>query len=173
MHRALVLLIVAAVALVAPGCGGAGGLGSEVTQTVVSEPDRDAAPALSVPALDGSGRVTLEGRDRPVVLNFWASWCEPCTREMPALIEFHNLRPGVEVVGVAVNDRPEDSRRFAERLGIPFELGVDRGGDAAADFGVQGLPVTVVIDARGRVASIFPGEIDRSQLEAFADQLGA
>ncbi|WP_217921724.1 TlpA family protein disulfide reductase [Miltoncostaea oceani] len=170
-RRALALLAVVAAALVVAGCGG-GGLGGDAIQTVQTAPDRDPAPEISVPALDGGGTVTLDDRDRPVILNFWASWCEPCTREMPALVEFATVHPELDVVGIAVNDRPADSRRFAEEIGIPFELGVDRSGDVAADFNVQGLPVTVVIDAEGRVASVFPGEIDREQLDAFAQQLG-
>lgn len=172
MRRAIVLVLAAAVAVVAGGCGGSG-LGGDLTQTVVEEADRDPAPELSVPSLQGLEPVTLEGRDKPVILNFWASWCEPCTREMPALIDLHNLRPGVDVVGVAVNDRVSDSLEFAEDLGIPFELGVDRSGETAARFNVTGLPVTVVIDDEGRVASVFPGEISREQLLAFADQVGA
>jgi cytochrome c biogenesis protein CcmG, thiol:disulfide interchange protein DsbE len=172
MLRLIALLLVIAAAPALAACGG-GGLGGDLVQTVVTEDDREPAPDFSVPSLDGGEPVTLEDRDGPVVLNFWASWCEPCTREMPALIEFHNLNPGIDVVGVAVNDRPEDSRRFAESLAIPFELGSDRGGEVAARFGVPGLPVTVVIDERGRIASVFPGEIDRRQLDSFADQLGA
>ena len=129
------------------------------------------APELSVPSLRGTETVTLDGRDKPVILNFWASWCEPCKRETPALIEFHNLRPDVDVVGVAVNDRTADSIRFADKLAIPYQLGSDRSGDAAARFDVSGLPTTLVIDADGRVAAVFPGEIDREQLVAFADQI--
>jgi cytochrome c biogenesis protein CcmG, thiol:disulfide interchange protein DsbE len=167
---ALLLTIVATVLLA--GCGG-GGLGGGAAVTVAAPGDREPAPALEVAALDGGAPVTLADRDRPVVLNFWASWCEPCTREMPALVEFHNLRPELDVVGVAVNDRPADSRRFAEEIGIPFALGTDPSGDVAGRFGVQGLPVTLVIDARGRIAATHPGEIDRAQLEAYADQLAA
>lgn len=171
MPRAIALLLALAAALVLVGCGG--GLGGDIAQTVAEPGEREEAPSLEVPALDGSGTVTLEDRDRPVVLNFWASWCEPCTREMPALVEFHNLHPEVDVIGVAVTDRPEDSRRFAEEIGIPFTLASDRRGDAAGRFGVQGLPVTVIIDAEGRVATTHPGEIDRAQLEAYAEQLAA
>ena len=167
MRRLVVLIVAVVAALALAGCGG-GGLGSDMAVTVADEDGREPAPELSVPALDGSGPVTLAGRDKPVVLNFWASWCEPCTREMPALVEFHNLHPEVDVIGVAVNDLPEDSRAFAEDIGIPFTLASDRGGDAAADFGVQGLPVTVLIDAEGRLAATHPGEIDRADLEAYA-----
>jgi len=172
MRRVIALLAVVAAASVLAGCGGAGGLGGDLTQTLATSADREPAPDFSVPALDGGGQVSLEDRDKPVILNFWASWCEPCTRETPSLIEFASVHPGLDVVGIAVNDRPADSLRFAEKIGIPYELGVDRGGDVAADFGVQGLPYTVVIDTDGRVAALFPGEIDRAQLDAFADQIG-
>ncbi len=172
MRRAAVPIVALVAALLLAGCSG-GGLGGDVIETVAAPDDRQPAPALEVAALDGGPPVTLDGRDKPVILNFWASWCEPCTREMPALVEFHNLRPEVDVVGVAVNDRPADSRRFAEEIGIPFALASDRSGDTAGRFGVQGLPVTLVIDAEGRIAATHPGEIDRAQLEAYADQLAA
>jgi thiol-disulfide isomerase/thioredoxin len=171
MRRALALLIGLAAILALAGCSGAGGLGDGALQTVADPGDRRPAPELSVPSLRGTETVTLDGRDKPVILNFWASWCEPCKRETPALIEFHNLRPDVDVVGVAVNDRTADSIRFADKLAIPYQLGSDRSGDAAARFDVSGLPTTLVIDADGRVAAVFPGEIDREQLVAFADQI--
>ncbi len=171
MRRLLAALAVAAAALAVAGCGGAGGLGGDLPITVVDAADRDPAPALTVPSLDGGPDVTLEGRTKPVVLNFWASWCEPCTREMPALVAFSERNPDVDVVGVAVTDRPEDSRKFAEEVGIPFTLGSDRRGAVAADFGVQGLPVTVLIDAEGRVAATHPGEIDGEELDGYADLL--
>ena len=107
-----------------------------------------------------------------MVLNFWASWCEPCTREMPALVAFAKDTPGVDVVGLAVNDRPADSRRFAEDVGIPFDLGIDRDGEVARAYGATGLPVTVIVDPEGRVADTFFGEITREQLDSYAEQLG-
>ncbi len=91
---------------------------------------------------------------------------------MPALIEFAKDTPGLDVVGLAVSDRPADSRRFAEEVGITFDLGIDRDGAVAREFGVTGLPVTVIVDQEGRVADTFFGEITREQLDSYAQQLG-
>ena len=166
------LLAVLAIALVAAGCGGAAGLGGDDTRQVQPEGDRPPAPAVSAPALDGGPDLTLASRGgRPVILNFWASWCEPCQRETPALVAFSKANPGLDVVGLAVNDRLGDSRRFAARLKIPYDLGADRDADVASRFGVQGLPVTVIIDADGRIADTFVGEITRAQLDGYAAQL--
>ena len=172
MRRALALLVALAVVVVVVGCSG-GGLGENTDQQLVPPPDRDPAPKVDVPALDGDGRVTLAAhRGTPVVLNFWASWCEPCQRETPELVAFSKRHPGIDVVGLAVNDIPSDARRFARKESVPYELGVDRDADVAGRFAVSGLPVTAVIDAEGRLAATFIGEISDAQLESFAKQLG-
>ena len=161
-----------AVALLASGCGAAG-LGGDETRPVEPDADRTPAPAVSVTSLDGGPDLTLASyAGRPVVLNFWASWCEPCQRETPALVAFSKANPGLDVVGIAVNDRPSDSRRFAQSKKIPYDLGIDRDAEVASKFGVQGLPVTVIIDAEGRIADTFVGEIARTQLDGYAAQLG-
>ena len=172
MPRALALTAMLVAALVLAGCSGAAGLGGDVDQRLLPEIDRKEAPAIAVPKLFGGGTLTLsEHRGRPVVVNFWASWCEPCMREMPHLVEFARAHPDIDVLGIAVNDRPGDSRRFAERMGVPFDLGVDREGDVASDYDVPGLPITVVVDRDGRLASHFVGEISARQLESYAQQL--
>lgn len=174
LRRALALAALAAITALAAGCGGGGlgdgGAGAGTTPAA----EREAAPAFRVPALEGGGEIALaDHRGTPVVLNFWASWCGPCREEMPALAAFADANPGLRVVGLAVNDRPQDSRRFARDLGVGFDLGVDRDGDVAASYGATGLPVTVVIDARGRVAATWFGPITREELDLFARGLGA
>jgi cytochrome c biogenesis protein CcmG, thiol:disulfide interchange protein DsbE len=170
MHIA-VLLVLLATAIVGAGCSEAG-LGGDSAEPL-EQGGRTRAPAVSLPALDGGKQITLASHlGRPVVLNFWASWCEPCTREMPTLIEFAKDTPGLDVVGLAVSDRPADSRRFAEEVGITFDLGIDREGEVAREFGVTGLPVTVIVDPEGRIADTFFGEISRAQLDSYAEQLG-
>jgi thiol-disulfide isomerase/thioredoxin len=172
MRRALALLAALAAVGVLAACSG-GGLGENTDQQLVPPPDRDPAPKVDVPSLEGDGRVTLESfAGTPVVLNFWASWCEPCQRETPELIAFSKRHPGIAVVGLAVNDIPADARRFATKEGVPYALGVDRDADVAGEFGVSGLPVTAVIDADGKLAATFIGEISEAQLESFARQLG-
>jgi cytochrome c biogenesis protein CcmG/thiol:disulfide interchange protein DsbE len=168
MRRAPVVLALVAAALAA-GCGG---LGGDAAADLTPPGERTVAPAFSVPALDGDGRVTLAAhRGRPVVLNFWASWCGPCREEMPELVRFAGEQPGIDVVGLAVNDRPADSRRFADRAGATFELGIDRDAVTAGEYGVTGLPVTVAIDAEGRVATTIFGPVGEEELDGLAEGL--
>ncbi len=145
--------------------------GAEVS---ASDPaDRADAEDFSVPALLSDGDVSLsQFSGTPVVLNFWASWCTPCKKEMPILQNFAADNPDVAVVGIAVNDTERDSRKFAEDRDIQFPLGVDGDGSVSADYGVTGLPVTIVIDGEGRIATTWFGEITREELDLFAEQLG-
>lgn len=162
---AAVLVLTVALALLAAGCSGSAG------QEAVPADDRAEATDFSVEALDGSGELSLaDYAGTPVVLNFWASWCPPCREEMPALAKFAAENPGVAVVGLAVDDAPADSRRFAEGLGIDFPLGIDSDGSVAADYGATGLPVTVVIDAEGRIASTLFGTVTEAELEKLTKQ---
>ena len=173
MRRALALLVALAASALLAGCSG-GGLGGDAAQQLVPASERKPAPAVSVPALEGDGTVSLASyHGTPVLLNFWASWCEPCQRETPALVAFSKEGRKLDVVGLAVSDRASDARRFARSESVPYDLGLDRDADVAGKFGVNGLPVTVVIDAEGRVAATFFGELKHDQLESFADQLGA
>jgi thiol-disulfide isomerase/thioredoxin len=172
MRPARVLVAVLAALALAAGCSEAG-LEAEAP-TVPDEGARPPAPAFSVPALDGRGQVALaDYRDRPVILNFWASWCAPCRREMPELVDFARENPDIAVVGLAVSDVRADSRRFAREFDVPYDLGVDRDAKVAGEYAATGLPVTVVIDREGREASTWYGPIGRDELELFAAQLGA
>jgi peroxiredoxin len=114
-----------------------------------------AAPAFSLARLDGSGRVSLASlRGKTVVLNFWASWCDPCKREAPTLERvWREYRGrGVVVLGVDSGDARSDARRFLAAHGITYPIVVDPDQLVAADsYGVPGLPVTFVIDPAGRI----------------------
>jgi thiol-disulfide isomerase/thioredoxin len=169
MRRALAALALAALVAALAGCAGLGG-GDDVS--VIPGDERTPAPAFRVAALDGAGEVALaDYAGTPVVLNFWASWCEPCQREMPALVEFSKKRTGVQVVGLATTDEPAKSRAFAREMGADFPLGIDRRGDTIAKFGGTGLPTTVFIDREGRVAGTAFGELTPNQLDGYADEL--
>jgi cytochrome c biogenesis protein CcmG/thiol:disulfide interchange protein DsbE len=85
------------------------------------------------------------------LINFFASWCAPCREEHAQLTALAH-RPGVTLDGIAYKDKPEDARRFLDRLGNPFRhIGVDGDGAAAIDFGVYGVPETYVVDDSGHI----------------------
>jgi cytochrome c biogenesis protein CcmG, thiol:disulfide interchange protein DsbE len=109
------------------------------------------APRLRLAGLDG-GRVDLAAlRGRPVVVNFWASWCPPCARELPLLRKALAAHAGdrLAVVGVLVNDDPARARRFFRRAGGSWPVGVDAGGRAVAAWRAVGLPQSFFVRPDG------------------------
>jgi peroxiredoxin len=126
------------------------------------------APALRLRALDG-GRVDLAAlRGRPVVVNFWATWCEPCVREFPLLAKAAADHRGdrLAVVGVLAEDRPDAARAFVARNGGTWPVGVDADRRAAAAWGVTvGLPHTFFVRPDGTLASHQLGELTPAALD--------
>src|SRR3981189_2565919 len=116
---------------------------------LIDRPAPDFAFAGLYEAADGLTRKDLDGR--ATLVNFFASWCAPCREEHAELMTLAR-RPGVTLDGVAYKDKPEDSRRFLDRLGNPFaHVGIDRDGTTAIDFGVYGVPETYVVDGTGHI----------------------
>ena len=132
-------------------------------EAALARGERPAAPALTLPELDGRGRRSLaEFRGRVVVLNFWASWCEPCREESPLLQRWHRRmeRDGGTVVGVDVLDVASDARAFARRYGLSYPMLRDADGDALGRFGVVAYPETFLLDRDGRIAASQRGPVD-------------
>lgn len=125
------------------------------------------APAFRLPLYAADSTVTLEDfRGRPVVVNFWASWCLSC-RDEAAVLEAGWRRHGPEVafVGVAVNDAPAAARAFIDRYGKTYWLGSDADGSIAVDYGLYGVPETFFVGADGRVLARHVGPLTRGELE--------
>ncbi len=134
-----------------------------------------AAPAFDLPALSGSDRVRLaDYRGKIVVLNFWASWCDPCAEEAPLLATMaaEQQKDGVVFVGIDANDVVDDARAFANRFGLDYAQAHDGDGSEKDRFGVTGFPETFVIDRNGRAVEWFPGQIDADGLRAAIAKAG-
>jgi cytochrome c biogenesis protein CcmG/thiol:disulfide interchange protein DsbE len=127
-------------------------------------------PEFSLPPLEAAGLPALSSADlraplpRPVIVNFWASWCVPCIVEHPVLMRLS--REGVPVLGINYKDRANDAAAFLQRHGNPYaRLGRDEPGRTAIDWGVYGVPETYLIDRQGLIRWRFAGPVTPDVLE--------
>lgn len=133
-----------------------------------------AAPDFALPALENGDSIQLsELRGNVVVVNFWASWCIPCRDEHPVLLQASRMyQPrGVKFVGIAYNDKPDDSRRWLDELGKSYPSLVDEGARTAIDYGVSGVPETFILDKQGVVAFKKFGPITTPEISQKLDSL--
>jgi cytochrome c biogenesis protein CcmG/thiol:disulfide interchange protein DsbE len=114
------------------------------------------------------GRVDVdELRGRPVVINFWASWCIPCRDEAPILNASARAHTGdVVFLGIDVQDLRDDALAFSREFNTPYVSVQDRGNRAYEDYGLSGVPETYYIDRRGRIVAHSPGAVSRGSVEA-------
>lgn len=137
-------------------------------QDTVAEVGRP-APALAFNTFDGElfdlvDHVRFERG--PVLVNLWASWCEPCKREFPVLSEFATAHPDVTVVGIAVQDQLDSARAFAADNDPAFTVGFDADGSVREAYPSFGLPATFVIDRHGTVVDIILAELTEDRMES-------
>lgn len=131
------------------------------------------APAFSLPDVrGGAAPVTLGAGGRPVVLNFFASWCEPCREELPLLeATSRRLAGSVDVVGVDVGDSRTAAVALLEHTGATFPAGYDPDRTVASRYRLQGMPTTVFVDGAGRVTDVARGRLTAAELDRYLDQL--
>jgi cytochrome c biogenesis protein CcmG, thiol:disulfide interchange protein DsbE len=131
--------------------------------------ERPYPPAVVFETLDGEGVIRLaDYRGKAVVVNFWASWCEPCKDEAPLLEEsWQRYRDeGLVVLGVDAQDFRSDAQRFVERYGLTYPIAFDGHGSSLGRFGNTGFPETWFVGRDGRlVGQHIVGPFDREQLE--------
>jgi cytochrome c biogenesis protein CcmG/thiol:disulfide interchange protein DsbE len=120
------------------------------------------APAITGTALDGSTVDLAQYRGRPVVVNFWASWCTPCREEFPLfeerLLEL-GAKDGLVMLGVLYKDQPELAQAFLDDFGGSWPTIDDPEGEIASDYRVVAPPQTYFIDADGILRGIQIGEV--------------
>jgi len=109
--------------------------------------------------LDGKTRSLSQYRGKIVLVNFWATWCKPCTTEMPAMQAIYDKLRDKGFVVLAVNELEDDAkvREHIKQYGHTFPVLMDRGNKVANQFGVFGLPVSVFIDEKGVVQEYIKG----------------
>ena len=135
------------------------------------------APDFELPLLDGVTLVSpSEYAGRPLFLNFWATWCAPCVRELPALEEFvaeHRAESkGPALLTVNLGEPADVISSFLEKTGIAYlPVAMDINQVVKRDYGVQNLPTTFVIDGDGKVRYLKLGEMTIEEMEIYLEAL--
>lgn len=120
-----------------------------------------------LPSAGGTEHFKLEDlKGKPIVLNFWASWCVSCRTEAHELEKFWQAHKNeVAVVGIAIQDEKDAAKKFATYFGKTYMLGLDEDGKAAIDYGVSGVPETFLIDKNGIIRHKEIGPVSVPMLE--------
>ena len=151
-RRPLVLTAAAALIVIVAGACGTGA-GDDVQAT-----------DIEFELLDGGTTTVGAYLDRPLVLNFFASWCTPCITEMPALESVHQQRPDVALVGLAVNDTPTRAREIVADTGVTYATGVDPNSAISNAYEILGMPTTLFIAPDGEVVYQHTGGLTFDQI---------
>jgi cytochrome c biogenesis protein CcmG/thiol:disulfide interchange protein DsbE len=134
----------------------------------------DQAPSSPLPRLEGGGQGSLaDYRGQWVLVNFWASWCDPCKEEAPDLQEFQERHggSGFTVLGIDSRDLSDDGRAFVERYGLTYPQLRDGDGDSAHQYGTTGVPENFLVDPRGKVRLLQPGPVTDEYLRKYVAPL--
>jgi len=152
--------------------GGAEGGHAGPAKTIPTE-----VPNLTLADADGVRHPLSEWKGHPLLINFWATWCAPCRREIPLLKSLRHERAGdgVEIVGIAVDFRDAVQHYAREmRIDYPVLVGEQDGLDAIAAFGMDTVfPFTVFVDAQGRIVTLKIGELHADEAHFILDQVKA
>ncbi|TLY72388.1 MAG: TlpA family protein disulfide reductase, partial [Gammaproteobacteria bacterium] len=132
-------------------------------------------PDLTLPGLDGTPHRLTDWKGHALLVNFWATWCEPCRREIPLLRSLRRERSadGLEVIGIAI-DYSDAAEKYAReaRIDYPVLLGEQGGYEAAAAFGMEPvLPFSVFADRTGRVVTLKVGELHPDEAGFILDRV--
>jgi peroxiredoxin len=126
------------------------------------------APDFDLKSLDGKTVRLSDFRGKAVLLNFWATWCQPCKIEMPWFVELQKQYgpQGLQVIGIAMDDASEqDIAKFAKDMGVNYPILIGKEATGEAYGGVPYLPLTFFIDRSGKVTDKVPGLHSRSDIE--------
>jgi cytochrome c biogenesis protein CcmG/thiol:disulfide interchange protein DsbE len=153
------------------GASDSSGGDGQATTIVYSHPAP--APAFSLPALSGPGSAASTGQQvslsqyqgKPLMLNFFASWCEPCQRETPLLASFYKASHGrVTILGVDGNDATGPATAFVKAKGVTYPVGVDPHLLIAGEYNIGGFPQTFFLNARHEVVYRVIGAVTSQEL---------
>lgn len=123
------------------------------------------APDFTLTSLDGEQITLSELEGKPVVLNFWATWCPPCRVEIPILEAVSQSFEGEAIIlGIDVQESPGTVEAFVERFGMTYPVVLDQDGYVTKAYQVRAFPTTYFIDSRGVVTEVFTGPLNEPLL---------
>lgn len=125
------------------------------------------APATELIMLDGDNLTLDEFAGRPVLLNFWATWCVPCRAELPALAAVAADHTELAVIAVNMQEEAELAGAFLDRIGVTLPAALDQDGAIARSFGVVNLPTSILIGPDGTIVARHVGYLDEAGIAAF------
>lgn len=166
---AVLLLIVGGAAGLWVGVDGGGGGDGEGASPAEEASLAVPAAVVGFPTLEGDTASLADYRGRVVLLNLWGTWCPPCRREVPDLVELQaEIEPrGATVVGLAVDSgTPAEIREFAERYGINYPIWRSDGRTVVEHYRARGYPTTLLIDREGVIRERFLGAQTKRELMA-------
>lgn len=134
------------------------------------------APDFTLKTLDGEQVGLSQFRGRPVLINFWASWCSPCRLEMPDLVRTYETHKKDGFVVLAINltfqDSIEGAQRFADEFSMSFPVLLDETGEVTTDlYQLRGLPMSVFVDREGLVNRMYLGLMTGRQINEFVGEI--
>jgi cytochrome c biogenesis protein CcmG/thiol:disulfide interchange protein DsbE len=139
---------------------------SVLTSSSAAAPPAPAAPGFTVAALGGPGNVSLnQYKGKPVIVNFWASWCTVCQTETPLLASWYKQEHGqIALIGLDENDTTAKALAFAHAKGVTYTLGFDPLTTVAAPYDIDALPQTFFLNAKHRIVERVLGAMTKADL---------
>ena len=143
--------------------------GDTVADTAGSDSD---LPQTAFALFEGGEATFADFEGKPLIVNFWASWCPACVAELPDFQAVHTeFGDEVTFLGVANADRREGALALADEVGLTYTLADDPEGELFREFGLIAMPSTIFIDASGRVQAVFGGQLNEPLLIERLEQL--
>lgn len=132
-----------------------------------------AAPEIQLNGLDGQPGKLSGFRGKAMLVNFWATWCQPCKQEMPLIEKAHQkYADELAVIGVDYSEGPVVVKPFVEQLGVTFPIWMDTSGSVSTRYNVRGLPSTYFIDKDGVLKAVHLGPLDEKTLPQYLQMVG-